>query len=90
MKIIPLLMLCCLMLVTSPAKAGWFPEKKDDHKERLVFMENQLQSQRKTSDGWAIAAGMLCIGCVFLFVLGTALGSKARHAASQPQRQPLD
>jgi hypothetical protein len=55
--------------------AGWFDNKDQ---QRLQQTEQQLEQQREITGGWQIIAGALAIGAVVLFVVGTAIGSKAR------------
>ncbi|OAI56743.1 hypothetical protein AYO49_00510 [Verrucomicrobiaceae bacterium SCGC AG-212-N21] len=60
----------------TPVRAGWF--NSGDEQRRLVETENQLLSQRASTDGWQIIAGLFGMGCVLLFVFGTALGTRTR------------
>jgi hypothetical protein len=74
------LFIITLLSSCSPATdGGWF-KAKDEQKQKLVEVENQLAVQRKKTDTWAVIAGCLGIGCVLLFVIGTAIGSRTKHA----------
>ncbi len=86
--ILPLL-LCLSVLVYLPqAQAGWFnttSEEQLHQSQKLQQTENQLLSQRQTTDQWEAIAAFLAVGCVLLFVIGTALGAKTRRHASVSQ-----
>lgn len=74
------LMTACLLASCAPVQAGWFTGT-DERDIRLAETERELESQRSTTDQWELLAGIFGVGCVLLFVIGTALGSKTRHAS---------
>jgi hypothetical protein len=90
MKHLILIILLCLPFTT--VNAGWFSKTPDpipEYKEKIVALENQLSAQAIHLNRWQIASGSLGIGCVFLLIIGTALGAKTRthhHHASSPRR----
>ncbi len=80
MKHLILLILLCLPLTT--VNAGWFSKDPDplvEAKEKITHLETQLSAQSITLNRWQITSGALCCGCLFLLIIGTALGSKTRH-----------
>ena len=72
MKFILILML----LMAAHCHAGWF---HDDYMDRWQQSEEQLEHQRQATGDWQIIAGVLAVGAVILFVVGTTLGSKIRR-----------
>lgn len=76
MKHLHILILSLLLAIT-PTSAGWF--NNNEEKQRRIEVEKQLEFQRKTTDDWQSIAGVLVIGAVILFTVGTALGSKTRR-----------
>src|SRR6187402_580685 len=74
-----LLIILCLLLLSPAAQAGWFSkDETPDYKQKISTLEFQLIGQRKTSDQWILVSGILGIGCVLIFVIGTALGARTR------------
>ena len=73
-----LLIIALMLSACAPVHAGWL--SGTDEPNRLAETESQLQSQRSSTDQWQLVAGIFGVGCVLLFVIGTALGSKTRHA----------
>jgi len=70
-----------LLLITAATQANaWFDNPE---KERRVQAEQQLQEQRQSTGGWQIVAGVMAIGAITLFTIGTALGSKLRRDANK-------
>ena len=70
--------LVAVMIVTS-AHAGWWSDSED--KERIKQIETELNQQRSKTGSWEIIAGVLAVGCVLVFSIGAAMGSKARKEA---------
>ena len=70
--------LVAVMLITS-AHAGWWSDSED--KERIKQIETDLNEQRSKTGSWEIIAGVLAVGCVLVFSIGAAMGSKARKEA---------
>ena len=72
-----------ILLFGSPAAhASWFSWHTDsnpEYREKVTALESELSAQRSTSSHWQIATGTLGVGCVLLFVIGTALGSETRQ-----------
>jgi hypothetical protein len=81
MKLIPTLVVTCLLLSSPAVRAGWFssPDPVPAYKEKISSLENQMSAQNHALNLWQIAAGSLGIGCVLLFVTGTALGAQTRQ-----------
>jgi hypothetical protein len=63
------------LLMGAQAHAGLF----DNDEQRIREYEQQLDSQRQSTGDWQVVAGILAIGAVVLFTVGTALGSKTRR-----------
>ena len=84
------LIIFILLLFCSPAAhAGWFsktPDPLPEYKEKITALENQLSARNQTVNHWQIATGSLGVGCVLLFVIGTALGAQTRqnHDGTRP------
>jgi hypothetical protein len=76
-----LIITAIVLSACSPVEAGWLSGSGDS--ERLARTETELQSQRSSTDQWQIVAGLFGVGCVLLFVIGTALGTRtrSRHAS---------
>ena len=70
-----------VLLMAAQAYAGWF--NHDDYKDRWQQSEQQLVTERQSKGDWEIIAGVLAIGTVILFTVGTALGSKIRRDAKK-------
>lgn len=77
--LIKLIIFICLVTSSPVAKAGWFDNNIDEQRERLSRVEQELAIQRRNADVWASIAGTLCVGCVLLLIIGTALGAKVRR-----------
>lgn len=77
MKLIKITLVAA-MLITS-AHAGWWGDSED--KERIEQIETDLKEQRSKTGTWEIIAGVLAVGCVMVFSIGAAMGSKARKEA---------
>ena len=75
-----ILITACLLASCAPVQADWF-SGTDERDIRLAETARELESQRSTTDQWELLAGIFGVGCVLLFVIGTALGSKSRHAS---------
>ena len=83
MKLKHTLFILFLASACPKAQAGWFSnETEKELQKELVQTEEQLLQQRKATDQWEIIAGVLGVGCILLFVFGTAIGAKTRHASS--------
>jgi hypothetical protein len=72
-----------LLILAANAHGGWFDQGEKAERERRIAAEQQLQQQRQTNGGLAILAGIMGIGAVTLFIIGTALGSKTRRDANK-------
>ncbi len=81
-----LILVACLLL--SPAAyAGWFfkdpppppPDLGPEYRAKITKLEEQISEQHATTNRWEVATGTLALGCVLLFVIGTALGAKTRQ-----------
>ena len=81
LTLIKITLLFCLIASAPAAQAGWFNNSQKEHQEKLLLMEQRLEEQRQTTSQWEVIAGSLAVACVFLFVVGTALGAKTRHAS---------
>jgi len=78
-----------LLLFSPAAHAGWFSkdtELLNEAKERIGVLESRLLSQSINLDNWRIAAGSLAVGCAFLLLIGSALGSKTRKHDESARR----
>ena len=51
--------------------------------QQLQQAQAQLVNQQTSTGNWQIIAGLFAIGCIVLFVTGTAIGSKARKEAKR-------
>jgi hypothetical protein len=70
-----------LLLFSPSAHAGWFSSKPDPllvMQIKIDGLENKLAAQHQSLNRWQIASGSLAVGCAFLLIIGTALGSKTR------------
>jgi hypothetical protein len=65
-----------VLLMAAQCHGGWF---NDDDQQRMAQYEQTIQSERQSTGDWQIIAGVLAIGGVILFTMGTALGSKTRR-----------
>lgn len=77
-----LILITCLFLFSPAANAGWFSKDPDpliEAKAKITHLETQLSAQSIALNRWQITSGALCCGCLFLLIIGTALGSKTRH-----------
>ena len=68
--------LILVLLMTAHCHAGWFSHDDD---QRWQEYQQQLAAERQASGGWEIIAGLLAVGGVILFTVGTALGSKTKR-----------
>ena len=93
-RIINLLMLLTVLTLSAPAHAGWFgwgedeerarlQRREEEQRRKLAEAEHQLTAQRQSADTWQLAAGSAAVGAMFLLIVGTALGTRTRHAASR-------
>ena len=88
-RIINLLILLAVLSVCSPAHAlfGWKEaerlrqQREEEQRRRLAEAEQQLTVHRKSASSWQLAAGSAAVGAMLLLIVGTALGTKTRHAA---------
>jgi hypothetical protein len=48
--------------------------------QRVAEIEHQLEAQREKTSSWGIVSGFLGVLSVVLFVIGAAIGTKARNA----------
>lgn len=81
-KLLHILLLTIILVSCTPANASWFDGS--DHNIKIGNLERQLKIQQSKADGAASVACFLGIGCVLLFIAGTAIGAKTRHDATQP------
>ena len=88
-----LLLLCLLLTSCSNARASWFGwdeanwerQRADEQRRKLSEAEHQITEHRQAVHKWELAAGSLAVGAVLLLIIGTALGTRTRHAArTQP------
>lgn len=86
-------LIICLLCCSPSANAFWpftsTPDPIPDYKKKIVTLETHLSAQAITLNRWQIATGSLAVGCAFLLIIGTALGSKTRnhhHNATSPRR----
>ncbi len=73
-----------LMLFTPNTHAGWFfddppPNLGPEYRAKIISLEDRISEQHVITTRWEIATGTLAVGCVLLFVIGTALGAKTRQ-----------
>jgi len=66
-----------LLMMAAHAHAGWFGPSKEE--QEIKQCRQELKEQRQQTGGWEIAAGVMAIGAVVLFTVGTALGSTIRR-----------
>ena len=91
MKLKPcLLLVVVLTTFSTPAQAGWFgwsdydvEQLKREHQKQLSVTAQQLAVQREALETWELIAGSLAIGGPLLLIIGTALGTRTRHAATR-------
>ena len=88
-----LLMLTSLLTLLSScsqAQAGWFgwgdaererQQREEDQRHRLAEAERQITTHRKSVEVWELATGSAAVTAMFLLIVGTALGTRTRHAA---------
>lgn len=81
-KLIPLLLLSIILVSCTPAHASWFAGS--DLNMKLGQVEHQLKIQQGKADELTHIACYLGIACVLFFIVGTAIGAKTRHDATQP------
>ena len=73
-----------LALFTTPAlHAGWF--SSDNAQQQLQQAQAQLMQQQASTGTWQLAAGVLAVGCILLFIIGAMLGSRTRRNAKRTQ-----
>ncbi len=70
------LIVACVLLATAHVHAGWFDGKEQ---QQLQETQHQLESQQRETGSWEVVAGPFAIGCVVLFTIGTAIGSRVRR-----------
>jgi hypothetical protein len=51
--------------------------------QQLQQAQDQLVKQQSSTGNWQIVAGIFAVGCILLFIIGTAIGSKARREAKR-------
>ena len=51
--------------------------------QQLQQAQAQLVQQQTSTGNWQITAGVFAIGCIVLFVVGTAIGSRTRKNAKR-------
>ena len=86
------LLIFWLLLLASSANAGWLwgdDNQLNDYKQRLANTESQLNEQRRSTAYWEIAAGLLAVGCIALFTVGTAIGARTRADYTLPPAPPV-
>lgn len=72
------------IFTTSALQAGWFSSDTDKVQQQLQQTQAQLVTQQASTGNWQLAAGILAVSCILLFLIGTAIGSKARRNGKQP------
>ena len=80
-KVIQLLLLSIILVSCAPAHASWFGGAELSKK--LGQVEHQLKIQQGKTDELSQIACFLGIACVLFFIVGTAIGAKTRHDATQ-------
>lgn len=82
--ITPIILFILLAAACPKVQAGWFNNNEAEKllQQELVQSKELLLQQRKATDQWEIIAGTLAVACILLFVIGTAIGAKTRHASS--------
>ena len=76
-----LILIIGLLLFSPSAQAGWFSSKPDPllvMQIKIDGLENKLAAQHQSLNRWQLATGSLAVGCAFILIIGTALGSKTR------------
>ena len=76
-----LILIIGLLLFSPSAHAGWFSSKPDPllvMQIKIDGLEHKLAAQHQSLNRWQVATGSLAVGCAFLLIIGTALGSKTR------------
>ena len=81
-KLIQLLLLSIILVSCTPAQASWFGGS--DLNIKLGNLEHQLKIQQGKTHELSQIACFLGIACVLFFIVGTAIGAKTRHDATQP------
>jgi len=66
--------LILVLLMAAQAHAGLF-----DNGEQQRQYEQQIQNERQNTGGWMVVAGILGVGGIILFGVGTAIGSACRR-----------
>lgn len=97
-KHLNLLILACILTMLnscSQAHAGWLgwgdgeharqQRLEEEQQRKLAEAEHQVMVHRKSVETWELVAGSAAVGAVLLFIVGTALGTRTRHAAARPQ-----
>lgn len=82
-----LITILLLLFAVAPLHAGWFfddpppppPDLGPEYRAKITKLEEQISEQHATTYRWEVATGTLALGCVLLFVIGTALGAKTRQ-----------
>ena len=69
--------LILVLLTAAQSHAGLFGN--DEEQQRWLQYEQTIRSERQSTSSWQITCGVLAIGGVILFTIGTALGSKTRR-----------
>lgn len=83
------ILIICLLMPFTTVNAGWFSKDPDplvEAKDKIIALEAQLSAQSITLNRWQITSGALCCGCLFLLIIGTALGAKTRHHYESTRR----
>jgi hypothetical protein len=82
-----ILLTSLLLLFTPNTQAGWFfddppptpPDLGPEYRAKINTLEDRISEQHTVTTRWEVATGTLAVGCVLLFVIGTALGAKTRQ-----------
>jgi len=80
-----LILITSLLMLFSPnTHAGWFFDDPPldlgpEYRAKIISLEDHISEQHVVTTRWEIATGTLAVGCVLLFVIGTALGAKTRQ-----------
>ena len=74
------------LLTTSALLAGCYGGGGSDQtpQQQLQQAQTQLMQQQASTGSWQLAAAILAVSCILLFIIGTILGSRTRRNAKHP------
>jgi hypothetical protein len=64
-----------------------FTACRNDHDQQMLKVENELRQQRQANNGLVGAVFVLGVGCIVLFGIGAAIGSKVRKAVRRKDNE---